>query len=60
MDLVNLIDFSEQNRGYRHILNIIDVFSSFNMATAVKSKTAGEVIGALGGVCMQYGYTKIL
>ena len=55
-----MIEFKNENEGYQHILNIVDVYSSFTMAVKLKTKTAVEVIGNLKNVCMLYGFPKIL
>lgn len=45
-DLVSLLPIRRENSGYGYILTIIDVFSRFAFAAALKKKTAGEVATA--------------
>ena len=60
IDLVNLMEFPQQNKSYKHLLNIVNVFSSFNMATLIKSKTGIEMAKTLQMVFQQFGFPKIL
>ena len=45
-DLVEMQPFIEQNRGYKYILMIIDVFSKYGWAISLKTKTGLEVTKA--------------
>ena len=45
-DLVDMQAYSRENRGYKYILMVIDVFSKYGWAIPLKSKTASEVTGA--------------
>ncbi|KAF7685449.1 Gag-Pol polyprotein, partial [Cucumispora dikerogammari] len=60
IDFVNLINFHEKNEGYKHLINAIDIFSFFNMATKLKTKTGVELVSALKSIFQQYGYPKII
>ena len=42
-DLVEMQAFARQNKGYKYILMIIDVFSKFGWAIPLKTKTGLEV-----------------
>ena len=43
-DLVFMQKYSRQNRGYKYILTVIDVFSKKAFAVPLKKKTACEVV----------------
>ena len=45
-DLVEMQPFAKQNRGYKYILMIIDVFSKYGWAIPLKAKTGLEVTNA--------------
>ena len=45
-DLVDMIEFSRENDGYKHILVVIDVFTKYLYLKALKSKETSEVIKA--------------
>jgi len=45
-DLVEMQDLSEQNNGYRYMLNIIDVFSKFAWSVPLKDKRGDTVTEA--------------
>ena len=47
MDLLEMIPFAKINKGYKYILNCIDVFSRFVRAIPLKSKSAKDVAAAL-------------
>lgn len=49
-DLVDLTAYSRENNGYKFILMIIDVFSKYAWAVALKSKAAIEVTNAMKSV----------
>lgn len=46
IDLLVMDTYSEENRGFKYILNVIDCFSKFNWCVALKKKTAAEVSAA--------------
>lgn len=46
-DLVEMIPYARENKGYRYILVVIDVFSKYVWAEAVKNKTGEEVSKAM-------------
>jgi transposase InsO family protein len=46
-DLMEMIPYSKVNKGYKYILNIIDVFSRYVWAIPLKKKSASEVTEAL-------------
>lgn len=49
-DLIEMIPFADQNRGYKYILMVIDVFSKRAWAKALKNKTGPEVTKAMESI----------
>lgn len=49
-DLVEMGNYSKSNKNYRYLLNIIDTFSKFAWAVALKNKTALEVAKAMDSI----------
>lgn len=49
-DLIEMLPFSEQNRGCNYILMVIDVFSKRAWAKELKNKTGNEVTSAMAGI----------
>ena len=45
-DLVEMQEWSKQNKGFRYMLNIIDVFSKFAWSVPIKNKTGVVVLDA--------------
>lgn len=45
-DLVEMIPYAKENKGYRYILVIIDVFSKYVWAEPVKSKSSTDIVKA--------------
>lgn len=45
-DLIEMIPYSKQNKGYKYILAVINTFSKFGYVEPLKNKTAKEVSGA--------------
>ena len=43
-DLVDMQSFSKNNKGFKYILIIIDVFSKYGWAIPLKTKTGPEVM----------------
>ena len=50
IDIVDMSKLSRQNNGYKYILMIIDIFSKFGRAEALKTKTGLEVSKVLGRI----------
>lgn len=46
-DLIELKRYSRENNNYNYILTVIDIFSKFAFARAIKSKTGNEVTNAM-------------
>ena len=52
-DHVEMLPYKKKNKGYKCILNIIDVFSKFAWAVPVKSQTGEDVTSAMKSVLAQ-------
>lgn len=46
-DLVEMIPYANENKGYKYLLNIIDIFSKYAYSVPVKSKTGVEISTAM-------------
>lgn len=46
IDLVEMIPYSTQNKGFKYMLTVIDVFSKYAFALPIKSKTGLEICKA--------------
>lgn len=49
-DLIELIDYSKTNRGYKYILVVIDCFSKYLWTRPLKNKTGNEVSKAFQSI----------
>lgn len=49
-DLVEMIPYSRENKGYKYLLTVIDNFSKFAWAVPVKSKSAQDVTAAMESI----------
>ena len=49
-DLVEMLPYSKKNKNYKYILCVIDCFTKFAWALALKSKTGKEVTNALSKI----------
>lgn len=49
-DLIEMISYSKQNRGYKYILCVIDCFTKYAWAMPLKSKTGVEVSKAMSKI----------
>lgn len=49
-DLIEMIPWATQNRGYKYILMVIDVFSKRACAKPLKNKTGAEVTKAMAAI----------
>jgi hypothetical protein len=52
-DLVEMIEFQHVNDGYRYLLTVIDLFSRYAWARALKSKSAQDVTLAFRSIISQ-------
>lgn len=55
MDLVEMQEWSRDNKGYRYMLNVIDVFSKFAWSEPLKDKTGLTVLNALKDIVKKSG-----
>ncbi|KAL4100901.1 hypothetical protein QTP88_020926 [Uroleucon formosanum] len=53
VDLVEMIPYSKQNKGYKYILCVIDCFTKFAWVIAIKSKSAKEVSSAMSKILLK-------
>lgn len=49
-DLVEMIPYSTNNRGFKYLLTVIDTFSKFAWALPVKTKSASDVTAAMSKI----------
>ena len=52
-DLVEIIPYAHDNKGYRYLLTIIDIFSKYAWAVPVKRKTCKDVSEAMKSVLLK-------
>ena len=52
-DLVEMIPYARDNKGYRYLLTIIDIFSKYAWAIPVKRKTGKDVSEAMKSVLVK-------
>ncbi len=52
-DLVEMLPHSKKNKGFKYILCVIDCFTKFAWAIALKSKTAKEVSNAMSKILLK-------
>ena len=45
-DLIDMREFSNENRDYNYLLNVIDIFSKYAWSIPLRTKTALEVTKA--------------
>lgn len=55
IDLLIMIKFSRQNRGYNYILNVVDTFSKYCFLEPLKTKSGAEVAAALDKIICSSG-----
>jgi hypothetical protein len=53
IDLVEMIPYAKENRGYKYLLTVIDIFSKFAYALSLKTKTGVEVAAAMEKIFMK-------
>ncbi|XP_046750602.1 uncharacterized protein LOC124413859 [Diprion similis] len=59
-DLVDMITYAGQNKGYKYMLTIIDIFSKYAWAVPIKSKSGDDVTKAIESVLVQRRVPKKL
>jgi hypothetical protein len=52
-DLVEMREFSNENKGYNYLLTVIDCFSKYAWAIPIKNKTADEIINSFGEIFLE-------
>ncbi|KAL7295117.1 hypothetical protein TKK_0011584 [Trichogramma kaykai] len=55
-DLVEMLPYEQENKGYKYLLTVIDTFSKYCWALPVKTKSAQDVATAMESI-LQQGYT---
>ena len=59
-DLADLGAYSKKNRGFRYILVVMDVFSRYAYAEALKKKNSRETLAAFKKIVERSGATPVL
>ena len=49
-DLIDMREFSNDNKDYNYLLNVIDIFSKYAWSIPLKTKTASEVTKAFESI----------
>ena len=49
-DLIDMKEFSKDNKDYNYLLNVIDIFSKYAWSIPLKTKTASEVTKAFESI----------
>ena len=49
-DLIDMKEFSKDNKNYNYLLNVIDIFSKYAWSIPLKTKTALEVTKAFSNI----------
>ena len=49
-DLIDMKEFSKDNKNYNYLLNVIDIFSKYAWSIPLKTKTASEVTKAFSNI----------
>lgn len=52
-DLVEMQTYSNENRGFRYLMTVIDVFSKYGWAVPVKTKSGEDVAAAMKSILVQ-------
>lgn len=58
-DIVEMIPYSKENKNFKYLLTVIDVFSKFAWAIPLKSKTGKEVTDAIATILTKHRYRNI-
>ena len=54
-DLVDMREWEKQNKGYKYMLNVIDVFSKYAWSIPMKNKTGVTTLEALRKIAKESG-----
>ena len=49
-DLIDMTEFSNDNKEYNYLLNVIDIFSKYAWSVQLKNKTGSEVAKAFESI----------
>ena len=49
-DLIDMREFSNENRDYNYLLNVIDIFSKYAWSIPLRSKTVSKVAKAFKSI----------
>lgn len=55
IDLVEMIPYSHENKGFKYIMTIIDIFSKFAYAIPIKNKSSSSIVEAMKSIFKQAG-----
>lgn len=56
IDLIEMIPYSQENKGFKYILTVIDIFSKYAYAVGVKNKTASSIANAMKNILLESKY----
>ena len=59
-DLIDMREFSNDNKDYNYLLNVIDIFSKYAQSIPLKTKTASEVTKAFESILTTKNHPKKL
>ena len=54
-DLIDMIEWTKQNNGYKYMLNVIDVFSKYAWSISMKNKTCVTTLEAFRKIAKESG-----
>ena len=58
-DLIDMREFSNDNKDYNYLLNVIDIFSKYAWSIPLKTKTASEVTKAFESILTKNHHRKL-
>ena len=58
-DLIDMKEFSKDNKNYNYLLNVIDIFSKYAWSIPLKTKTASEVTKAFESILTKSQHKKL-
>ena len=59
-DLIDMREFSKDNKGYNYLLNVIDIFSKYSWSIPLKTKTGLDVTNAFETILTNKNFPKKL
>ena len=57
-DLIDMKEFSKDNKGYNYLFNVIDIFSKFAWSIPLKTKTGPEFTKAFETILTNKNHPK--